>query len=404
MAMFSEAGVCTDMLQFQFTDTCGLQYSVDGGVTWIDVPGWDTFAGACFTGPTGPTGPTTALQAATSPGTPGNPQDVSTAQQACNIAAYLAADVLQASMAQMVTNYNDAKNMVDSVVALFELIPGVDAIFGLFVGAGAILYNFYTAATIADFTDASTDPTLLAELKCAIYGAILADGQVDSSNFADVVTAIGAVSYAHAEVITALVDYVDGLGVTGLEQLQLLGSTYAGDCSTCSSPPAWCYNFDFTQSDGGWVTDSGFGTWVPMVGWTGQMGAGFASLAIIRTFTGVAITEISVTWTASNASGGAGRDVSLVIVGGGTDVFGLGTGASYPAPTTENFFPTNTYDEIEVRVESTNPAAPGTTIPAIQIHGTGTNPFGASHCTSREPDLSASSRRPARAVSPCLPS
>lgn len=52
--------------QFRFTMACGLESSNDGAI-WTPVPGWETFAEACFTGATGATGATglTGLTGAT---------------------------------------------------------------------------------------------------------------------------------------------------------------------------------------------------------------------------------------------------------------------------------------------------------------------------------------------------
>lgn len=57
--------VCTEDImgffrqpEFRFTAECGLEVSYDNGDTWAAVPGWDTYAAECFTGPEGPEGPT----------------------------------------------------------------------------------------------------------------------------------------------------------------------------------------------------------------------------------------------------------------------------------------------------------------------------------------------------------
>lgn len=243
MAIFSGAEECTYMLQWNFTDTCILQYSVDGGVTWIDVPGWSTFAPTCFAGPPGPAGGYT-------PGTPGNPQGVTLAQQACNIASYLAADVLQTSMGQQVSNYNASKTLLESAIVLAGAIGFLDPIWEVAVAAFGILYNFYTVTTIGQFTSASTDATLLSDLQCAIYEAIRVDGLVDSANFATLVANVAAIMYTYPDVITALVAYLDALGVVGLQQLQLTGSLYIGDCSACSTPPGADVCAEMVNADG----------------------------------------------------------------------------------------------------------------------------------------------------------
>jgi hypothetical protein len=388
-ALISTFGVAEDcsMLTFRFTDTCVLQFSLDGGATWEDVSGWPTYAPACYVGPEGPAGPTGPAGGYT-PGTPGNPQDVSLAQQACNIAAYIAAEVLQVSMAQMVSNYNAARDMVDSVVALFELIPGVDAVYGLFVGAAAILYNAYTALTISDFTDASTDATLLADMKCAIYEAILADGMVDSSNFAAIVTAVGAISYAHSDVIDALVAYLNALGATGLEQLQLLGSTYVGDCSTCSSPPDWCFRWDLTASQGPWSLPADLG---PSGVWTSGQGLVATSdgskweIDTVLNIGSTPITAIEVEY--AQAQPNSTTD-SFIALRDGPGELGTGNVQLVLAWNTQDAA-LHSYDfgfgpsvgtRVWIRATSALAGTPNR-IAAITLRGTGANPFGASNCT-----------------------
>lgn len=236
MAIFSSAEVCTDMLQFQFTDTCGLQYSVDGGVTWIDVPGWDTFASTCFTGATGATGATgpTGPPFVGAGGAPPNPQGVSTDQQACNIAAYLAATIVKGSLQSFVNSKNAALTQVEAMSAIVALLSGFDPVVDLIVAAASIGANYVYAQTTSDYTDALASAPFQSDVQCAIYDAIVTDGYVTSGNFSTILANLAAISYVHSDVVTTVHDYVQGLGLVGLQMMQVSGSLYVGDCSACS--------------------------------------------------------------------------------------------------------------------------------------------------------------------------
>lgn len=232
MAIIGAAGVCTDMLTFQFTSGCGLQYSVDGGITWIDVPGWDTYAPTCFTGPTGPTGPTGGFDPGIPPIQPGQTTD----ELACSVAGYIAQQFIQASLAEVVNQIDLGKTVLQAATAIGALIPELNVVLAPILGAAAILYNIVEGGTLSDFSAASTDAVLLSDVTCAIYNATKTDGYVTPANFAAVVAAIGAISYTHADVITALVSYLDAGGSIVLQAVQVPGALAVVNCSACGGP------------------------------------------------------------------------------------------------------------------------------------------------------------------------
>lgn len=292
---------------------------------------------------------------------PPTPQGGTAAFQACNIAAYLAVDVLQASMANLTSSYNSAKLAVDAATALFSVInPFVflDAA----VVAAAIFYNYWSAGTVAAFTTASTDATLAAELKCAIYAAISVDGYVDAGNFAAMVTAVAAVPYGSATVITAIVDYLNHLGLEGVTSLQRIGSLYVGDCSACG---AWCYEWGagFAALNSNWtayLSNATFssGLWQSIPDGTGgyklylvltldptktytsatvlpSMGTSFVQADMIRFYSGAVGSTVLVTWNHVTWTGSVtGAQTLLIGIAGQSSPFTVsalslrGTGAS----------------------------------------------------------------------------
>jgi len=125
-----------------------------------------------------------------------------------------------------------------TALLVFGVIPGVDIVSTAVVAGAAILFYFISGSTLSDFNTALADASLWSDVQCAIYEAISADGYVTDANFAAVVSGVGGVTYAHADVITAMVQYMNGLEATGLIGLQNTGSLYVGDCSACTVPPS----------------------------------------------------------------------------------------------------------------------------------------------------------------------
>src|ERR1035437_7621549 len=155
-----------------------------------------------------------------------------TGQRACNIAGYLANDVLKQSMQQAVDAIQANKGVL-GFTALLWLIPGAEAVAAI----GVALTQFYNAlvgGALTDYQDALADPSLFSRLACAIYSAIEADGQVTEANFPTILTNIAGVSYTHSDVISTIHDYVANLGYPGLAAIQNTGALAVYDCSQCS--------------------------------------------------------------------------------------------------------------------------------------------------------------------------
>src|ERR1019366_822242 len=113
----------------------------------------------------------------------------STAQHACNIAGYLAIDILKQSLQQAIDAINYNKSVLSFGVSFIGLIPGADIVAGMMLGLYT-LYNTIAGGTLTDYTDALADPSLFSRLTCAIYSAIEADGQVTEANFTALVAKI----------------------------------------------------------------------------------------------------------------------------------------------------------------------------------------------------------------------
>jgi hypothetical protein len=217
MSMFAEAGAC-EVLEMRISD-CLLQFSVDGGTTWTTVSDWSELTDSCLPSPPPP-----------------NPTGATTAQGACNVATFLAEQIIQGALVSVVNSFNSSLSLAAATAAVIAIIPGWGTALAAAIDAAAGLYRIINGGNLSDFTTASTSSTLAKDLQCAIFGAIAADGAVTAGNYAAVAAAVTAIAYSPSDVQTAIDDYVSTLGVNGLLAAQLTGGLYVGDCSDCGAP------------------------------------------------------------------------------------------------------------------------------------------------------------------------
>jgi hypothetical protein len=160
---------------------------------------------------------------------------VSTDQQSCNIAGYLANAVIKASLQKAIDAISADQTVLGYGALIIDAIPGAGYIMATIANGLYGLFNAINGGTQSDYTDALADATLWSNMTCAIYSAIVADGGVTSDNFAAIQTNIAAISYAHGDVMTAIEQYVSALGAAGLQQLQGTGALAVYDCSSCGT-------------------------------------------------------------------------------------------------------------------------------------------------------------------------
>jgi hypothetical protein len=235
MQMLGERAVCFTY-QLRFTSSCVLQYSTDGGATWTDVDGWDTNFLNC-------------VSSVIIPPIPPNPGPSPINQHACNIAGYIATEVLQLSITKAVNDFNAMEGQVQYAQDILLTVAYAFPLTALALDAFAVLYGEYTALTIGDFTAASTDPVLWSDVTCAIYEAIRTTGYIDASNMATVVSNICAISYSSSTVITAICSFVSALQLRDWQGFQNVGALDDVDCSACVNPPGWCYEWNASSGN-----------------------------------------------------------------------------------------------------------------------------------------------------------
>src|SRR6202035_5375560 len=165
------------------------------------------------------------------------PTGGTTAQNACNIAGYLAHAIIGESIQQAVTAINSGGTLFSFARGLI-LLPGWGEILNI---ADSVLQGLYTAINgpdLGDYAAAAVDATLASNLTCAIYGAIVADGGVTEANFSALLAAVLAVPYTHTEVIVTIGAFIAHLGAGGLATLSQIGALIDYNCTGCGGAGA----------------------------------------------------------------------------------------------------------------------------------------------------------------------
>jgi hypothetical protein len=348
-------------------DNCVLETSNDGGTTWTAVPGWADNFGQC-------------VRDNVPPPIPPNPGADPIEQHACNLAGYLATEIIQLSMARMVSGITLMDPEVKIVRDIIDLLPGASLVLDTMTTSLSDFYNTVTGGTLSHYSDASTDGALWSAVTCAIYNAIRTVGYVNAANFAAVAVAIGAVSYAHAEVVNAIAFYFVQIGLPGIQALQVVGAIDTIDCTDCGG---WCYEFDFTTAAGGWVTYTpGVTVWTNGVGFVGSfvVAQGGSEVAIFLTLPhDLFLTDCSVNFRLQDNQGIAFRGIDLNLDGvnvvEATGFPTVGDGAIVG----HTFALGAIGDTIYVIARSTGGMS-NAIFENVELRGTGPNPFGVTNC------------------------
>lgn len=332
--------------------THAVEFSPDGGTTWVASPSSDPRNMNLLAPQTG-------------------------SGAACNSAASQ-----RAYMVKWRTVFDVIGAVGTTVLTMGSLIVGVlgglpgpwGILFDVAVGVGQVAITAGKPAVVTALDDTNLDL-----VECIIYCHLNANNQLDDARLAlvqsDITTLIGGTS---ATILNALLGLQGYGGINSAMALKLGTGTCTG-CSTCD----WCFVFDFTLDTYNFVGGPG----VQVTSWA--LGTGFfgpdkgaapnrVNPEIFRVFSpSFLMTSATVVFT-NTAGGGAGSSASFRgLLAGVTKV----NNTANPAGT--NITKTITYsgaiDELIVDTNSGNVAST-IQIKSITIHGTGNNPFGASNC------------------------
>jgi hypothetical protein len=161
----------------------------------------------------------------------------------------------------------------------------------------------------------------------------------------------------------------------------------SGHLTACACPGSWCYEFDFTASDGGWsVTPNSGGTWVSGTGWNAQSGTYLGRQRTIVDIENTAPSnatidyiEIEFDYVQGNVNTSFAVDVrdnsqSFIQVAMGSQSNGTGLVLSWSGSATVD---TKIRAFVQAAIDGTNGSA---TIKRLKFEGTGANPFGSDNC------------------------
>lgn len=337
-----------------------LQYSPDGGSTWVDIG---------------------------NAGSAGNPEDPRTSEPllphrtgsnipclaAANATACLVElhrelsvwyDTLPSVLNFYASIYGGLLNFFKVLAQNFGLVVDIDSLAG-----DILLHN-------AALNEAAFTTTIQDELTCILKCAADVDGQWDSTAMADILAAVATESGDMWALIGIYLE--DVAGIRGLNNAGTTNSVASHDCSGCDC--GWCHTFDFALSDGGWIVrqDFQYGIWIIGQGWTVEaVPPNTWAVGFEHTIDETTLTKIEVEWHFVNADG---VDSYAIVLQPGSvsdahvQPFGnqVHTQTWYPNVAVTNILVANS--------DNGAGGTPGTYVSRVTIHGEGTDPFGTPNC------------------------
>lgn len=151
--------------------------------------------------------------------------------------------------------------------ALTEIRAGITAsrdLVAIAAGISGIMSAFMPLAIVSTIAFALTasalavggaglddmlDEESLENFKCSIFCNIQTDGSITASNYTDLRASME--SWAATVELEIINIWLDAFGSVGLQRMALAAGITTGDCSSCIC--GWCYEWDFSANDGGFV-------------------------------------------------------------------------------------------------------------------------------------------------------
>lgn len=205
------------------TDT--VQFSPDGGATWVDMPSLDPRHSTAFLYP--PLGSDVRCDAA------------------ANMVKWMKDFLDQAT--ELLGDGATALAVANEAIRLYTLITGGTlTLLSVLVDVAGALFSLGSTALLAAF-----DSTTYGALLCCFYCNIGNDGQVSAAQLEDVEAQVTADLNTTAGIVVNALLFLQG--EVGLSNAGAIGSE-TGDCDDCECER--CYTWFFDASDGGWYVRS----------------------------------------------------------------------------------------------------------------------------------------------------
>lgn len=242
-------------------------------------------------------------------------------------------------------------------------------VFGLIGGGIAVLI---AALQLADVELAAADNTQLDNVTCELYNTLKGTA-ISPANFNTKIQALNVGTGTHATIVNILKS-TSARMENYLLFVDLLGEWYLraqAGAQDCPCNTEWCYEWDFTVSNGLWTAGGVDATYVAGQGWKSGVNQGL--IQIKRTMSLSQIKSVRVIMSVAAAAGGPGLRAPMPNMNSTTGA-------------TDHTF-TLSYSGVELNVAfdsnfsgGTNPVYNGY-IRKVVVRGTGANPFGADNCT-----------------------
>lgn len=388
---------------FRFTETCGLEYSNDNGLTWEPVAGWSTFADACFVGPQGPAGPQGPQGEQGLPGEQGpagmdgedalccgtvpdlDPQAPDFNEQACGSVQYMT-DKFIAVFDNVLAQVEQATSIADAISKVFEAIPGIGWSGGPLADAVISIWEAGTIEAAQVWFDANKQDDYM----CAWYCLILEhQGLPDDANTLHKTYTNPLWGLSDTFMWAFIGSITEAISMATWRQWAYIGSLEpSAQCAAiCPDCLTWTYTLDLTTTDpatDGWTVNHG--SWINGVGLRDSSGAygyrhdvwgseAYGSRVQIARLASADCTVATVkyTYAAINPDNATGTETLLESYRD-SENSGVSPYQVNPnAPLVQN-------DTIRLTVGSgysgvQYPTPPEVTLTAIEITGTGINPF-----------------------------
>lgn len=329
----------------RYDDDCDCtQTTPDGGTTWIDNPGIDPRHSPALQMP---------------PRTTSDPQCDAAANMRHQLEKFINTIVTVASQGA-------GASQILGVLAFF--MPEIAILWLLATEIVGGLLSVGQSVINAAFTTPVYD-----QLEQIFYCNISSDGTCSAEQLAAIESDIGSIIGGVVQVVMAA--YLTLTGEVGLTNSGAVGDE-VGDCSgfICG----WCYEIDFTSTDGGWSSFSTPGAvYTPGVGWTDATSGGTRGTFIesptfpLATFTHIEFDYTAVDNVTSTVDYGrvSGTITMLDVCPGALGSFTVGWDGS------------ESFDQVGLQVgNSTSFPAGSSKITRALFRGTGANPFGDNNC------------------------
>lgn len=346
-------GCCPDGTLSRFTSAGIFQTSVDDGATWQDNTDDDP-----------------RNQGTTSPPLPGSGDGTRCA------AADNVRDQYAAMRDQLISLLTAGTTIIAIVAGIAGFIGVVLGLSGAATGIGVLLIGM--AAALLSLTPeavaAAIDDTALHDFRCLVFCRMQPNGQLTYGDWQNLLSDIDSAFSGFA--LTFFKSITQSMGYIGISNAGTMGVSTASDCDDCDCPGPWCYTFDFTLTDGGWVSFAQCGdvtNWLTGVGWKGGCNScAYFDTSIEITFTGT-LTDISF-----NSYLDAGSiDPDTAIIRNGTSLLSEGGSVGVSTHHISGLWTGSNHLQLFANCQCST----FTEILSVTLKGTGVNPFGDDNCS-----------------------